>query len=264
MMPLLFVIAGISSSFALEKRTSWQYVKERVSKLLIPLLFGVLFVIPIQPYLAELFHFGQGNFFDFFTKLGDLTGYTGGFTPGQLWFIAYLFVISLVALPFMCLYKKRGNGTFAAKIPIVAIVLIGVMLPFAHMVLDIGGKSVGEYLALFLLGFFVLSNESVIAKLAKYRWILTGLFVVTFAVRIILWSYAFWEAHSWLAILCIFGFGSKHLNFRNSLSSYMSKATFGIYIFHQSLIVIAGYFIFRFTDNILIQIAVILPFSVVF
>jgi hypothetical protein len=264
MMPLLFVIAGISSSHALQNRTPAQFIKERVSKLLVPLIFGLLIVIPVQSYLAELFHFGEGSYFNFFTKFGDLTGYTGGFTPGQLWFIAYLFVISLIALPFMLLYKKRGNGTFGAKFPFAVVVLIGILLPYAHMILNISGKSLGEYLALFLFGFFILSRDAVVSKLTKYRWILLGLFAVSWIIRIILWTHEFWETHEWLAVLCVLGFGQKHLNFSGKFSSYMSKAAFGVYIFHQSLIVIAGYFIFTLTDKILIQVPVIMAFSIVF
>ena len=39
-MPLLFVLAGISTKFALQKRTKKEYLIERVHRLLVPLLFG--------------------------------------------------------------------------------------------------------------------------------------------------------------------------------------------------------------------------------
>ena len=57
-MPLLFVLAGISSYLALQKRTPLAYTKERVLKLLIPLIAGVLLVVPAQTYIAERFHNG--------------------------------------------------------------------------------------------------------------------------------------------------------------------------------------------------------------
>src|SRR5215831_1253761 len=41
-MPLLFVIAGMATAFALARRSSGQYVRERVTRLLIPLVFGLI------------------------------------------------------------------------------------------------------------------------------------------------------------------------------------------------------------------------------
>ncbi len=55
-MPLLFVLAGISSSLAFSKRTAKEFAKERVSKLLIPLIFGILLLVPVQTYFAEKYH----------------------------------------------------------------------------------------------------------------------------------------------------------------------------------------------------------------
>lgn len=82
-------VAGISSCYALRKRTPREYVKERVLRLLVPLLAGVALLVPIQTYVAEVFHNGYGGgylaqYVLFFTKPTDLTGYHGGFTPAHL------------------------------------------------------------------------------------------------------------------------------------------------------------------------------------
>jgi fucose 4-O-acetylase-like acetyltransferase len=45
-MPLLFVLAGISSMYALTKRKPIDYLKERFNKLFVPLLSGILIIIP--------------------------------------------------------------------------------------------------------------------------------------------------------------------------------------------------------------------------
>jgi Acyltransferase family. len=119
-MPLLFVCAGLSSAFALQKRSVKQYIKERALKLLVPFFFGILLLIPAQTFFAERFHNGYtGGYFRqyiiFFTKPTDFTGYNGGFTPGQLWFILYLFVISLVALPIMNAYRRANRRTSSSE-----------------------------------------------------------------------------------------------------------------------------------------------------
>ncbi len=83
-MPLLFLLAGISTKYALQKRNFKQYLAERVNKLLIPLLFGTAVLMPILCYFGDKFNCGyNGGFLShyavFFTKYTDLTGADGGF-----------------------------------------------------------------------------------------------------------------------------------------------------------------------------------------
>jgi hypothetical protein len=51
-MPLLFPLAGVSSLHALRRRSPRAYLRERVDRLLVPLLFGLAVVVPPQAYLA--------------------------------------------------------------------------------------------------------------------------------------------------------------------------------------------------------------------
>lgn len=50
-MPLMFVIAGFSIRHSLQKRNTAAFLRDRVQHLLIPLLFGVLVVVPPQVYV---------------------------------------------------------------------------------------------------------------------------------------------------------------------------------------------------------------------
>lgn len=119
-MTLLFTIAGISSYYAFKKRTMKEYTKERVEKLLIPLLVGLVVILPLQSYIADIFHNGySGGYFEhykvFFTRYTYLTGQDGGFTPGHLWFMLYLFTISMIMLPFMNKYIKSSRKLDGSK-----------------------------------------------------------------------------------------------------------------------------------------------------
>lgn len=110
-MPILFLAAGISTNYALRKRSMAQYVSERSKRLFIPFVFGTLLLMPPQTYLADKFNYGySGSLFNhyrvFFTKFTDLTGADGGFSVGQFWFVLYLFVISLVAAAIISAQKK--------------------------------------------------------------------------------------------------------------------------------------------------------------
>jgi len=262
LMPLLFVLAGISSRYALKKRTAGEYAKERVNKLLVPFIFGILLVVPIQPYLAQRFRGGDAGYFDSFTRITDLSGYDGAFSIAHLWFLPFLFVISLVCLPLMVWYKNKGKGTLGEKVPLLCIILMG-LLPVIGSMLDLFGKSPTEFLAYFLLGYFFLSNDSLLSKLEKYRHLLLGLFIASgFVVGFVI-NGQLYEVPCWISVLAALGYSRKHLNYSGNVSSYLSKSSFGVYLFHQSWIVVAAYFVFMLTDVPLVQIPLILIASVI-
>lgn len=102
-MALLFVIAGMCARYSLEKRDMKEFIMERFSRLFIPFVSGMLFLVPIQTFYARKFFFKyKGNILEnykyFFSHFTDLSGYDGSFTLGHLWFILFLLIISLLAL----------------------------------------------------------------------------------------------------------------------------------------------------------------------
>ncbi|WRS28009.1 acyltransferase family protein [Oscillospiraceae bacterium MB08-C2-2] len=274
-MPLLFVVAGMSSAYALRKRTPLEYLKERVMKLFIPLISGILLIMPLMTYFAERFHNGYtGGYIEqyvlFFTKPTDLSGYHGGFTPGHFWFILYLFVISLVALPVMKTYQKSKR-----KIPIglinLPLLLAFFVIPLAcQIILNISGKSVGKYFAFFLLGYFILSDERILEKLDRYRFLLTGMFILGMAINLVLFNTelninailyeAIIELYAWVGILALLGMSKHYLNIITA--AYFSKSSFSVYIFHQPWIIIIAFYVFQFTQNTVLQMALILAGSI--
>ena len=267
-MPLLFVLAGISTKFALEKRSPKEYLKERVLRLFVPLVFGILLLIPVQTYFAERYHNGYtGGYFAqyilFFTKETDLTGYHGGFSPGHLWFILYLFVISLAAVGIILLVKKTRLKIEASKVPFAVIVSMFVVTSLMTPLLDIAGKSVTEYFTLFLLGYYLLSEDAVMEKLERNRWWLVGLFVVSEACYVFLgitglpvpWPLfdVLIRAIGWLTILVLLVFAKRRFNMSNKVTRYLSAASFPLYLFHQSALVAVAFYVVGFTDIPIVQ-----------
>ncbi len=258
MMPLLFTIAGISSRYALGKRSVRQYASERVHKLLLPLIFSMLLILPVQSYIAGLFHNGHANYFCYYTAVTDFTGYDGAFTPGHLWFILFLFVISMISLPLMRLAKRGGEAS--KPMPFWVLILLGLLPCLGNMAFDISGKSPTEHLAYFLLGCFALDNETVQQTLEKRRFVLLGM-AVTGAALTFCFDHILYELVSWLAVLSALGFGRHCLNSAGRVSHYLSASSFGLYVFHQSWIVIVGYFVLQWTEKYLLQIPFILAAS---
>jgi surface polysaccharide O-acyltransferase-like enzyme len=272
-MPLLFVIAGISTSYAFERRNAKEYIQERISKLLLPLTAGILLLVPLQTFYAERFHNGYkgtylAQYLQFFTRDTDLTGYTGGFTPAHLWFILYLLIISLLALPIINKYKKSSRKIAVEKLTVLKMLPMFLIFLFMTPIFDISGKSIGEFFALFMLGYFVLSEDTIQERLEKNRWYLFASFLLLMVINMLLrhvWYSSYGKPYdifirflTWIGILSLIGMGKHYLNFRNKVTDYFSKASFPIYIFHQGYVVMMGYYTLKFTSSIAVQVIVII------
>ena len=112
-MPLLFVIAGMGIWYSLRSRSTKAFAWERVRRLVVPLVFGVLVIVPPQvwtrlrgnPGYDESYWSFWPRFFDTELDLPDFPFIinddpaTGLFEPGHLWFVVLLFAFSLLLLP---------------------------------------------------------------------------------------------------------------------------------------------------------------------
>lgn len=241
-MPLLFVLAGIGTRFALQKRTGREYIIERTKRLLVPFLFGTIVLMPIMCYIADKFNYSyNGSFIRhyavFFTKFTDLTGADGGFSPGQFWFLLYLFVISVVSPGIIKLSKKSEK-----TIPFWLVLVLGLPLPLLSDLLSIGGKSLAEYTYLFLIGYFVFANDEIINKTAKHSlWLFAvGLAATVLDVYLFLWSDTKHPVlndiadyvSEWVMVIALIGLAKRYLNSGGKVSEYMSRRSFLFYIWH--------------------------------
>ena len=258
-MPLLFLLAGMSTRYALKKRTYGQYIAERTKRLLVPFVFGTLVFCPILAYIGDVTNDGYGgSFFGhykvFFTKWTDLSGFDGGFGVGQFWFLYFLFIISLAAIGIIAAAKKfiRKRDT-AEKMPFWAICLMVMPLPLLYDVLSVGGKSFAEYLYVFLAGYFIFSSDRVIEKSEKYRYItLTiGMAASIADVYMFIWSGKDFGTVNiiakalaeWFMILALIGIGKSSLDAKSRVSDYMSRSSFPYFSLHFLWIVLFQYWL---------------------
>lgn len=275
-MNLLFVLAGISTAYSLEKRSIKEYARERFMKLFIPFIFGVILTVPIQTYYAEKFHNGySGSFFYqyimFFTKETDLSGYYGGFTPGHLWFLLFLFIISLMSLPVIKYIKKHGRKPMKKSPSVLRLVPLFILVNI-FSVIEIG-ESLGQYMAYFLIGFLILEREEILKELEDKKWILLFSAFILCIVSITISYFIEWgepfsitavtlsavrQLASWITILSLLGVGRSYFNFSNKCTEYLSKSSFAIYLPHQTLLVMIGYYVIPAVHNVALQILIIM------
>lgn len=174
-MPLFFLVAGASTWFALEFRTGKKYVKERIYRLLIPLIFGILLLIPPQSYFENIQKISySGTFPEFYPQFFEGIYPKGNLHWGHLWFLFYLFIFSLVSLNLFLKLKAEGSKKYISKLAnhfskghsifllVVPLVVIEVALRwlfsgFQTFVTD--WANVFHYLLLFIYGFLLYSDQ---------------------------------------------------------------------------------------------------------
>jgi len=67
----------------------------------------------------------------------------------------------------------------------------------------------------------------------------------------------------WFFVIAILGYGRKLLNFRTKFLTYSGQASYPIYILHQTVIVIIGYYVVQWNTGILIKYVTILVAAIV-
>src|SRR5688572_4821750 len=94
-MPLIFLISGLAVHFLWRRGMSpARFAARRTARLLLPLAFGMAFVVPIQPYLQTL---SQGLIEPGFGQF--LLQYWSGqheWTWNHLWYLPYLLAYTLL------------------------------------------------------------------------------------------------------------------------------------------------------------------------
>lgn len=97
-MPLLFLISGAGTFFALGKRTSAQYLGERLKRLVLPLVVGIFTLVPVQVYIEKSDQFN--SLWEYYPHMFEGIYPAGNFSWHHLWFIAYLFYYLIDHFPF--------------------------------------------------------------------------------------------------------------------------------------------------------------------
>ena len=262
-MPLLFVLAGISTKYSLQKRTNKEYLSERVKRLLVPFLFGIIAFMPIMSYIGDRFNYSYNDGFlkhyaVFFTKFTDRTGADGGFSVGQFWFLLYLLIISVVSAGIISLIKKVIPETKKA-IPFWLVLVLGLPLPFISGWLSIGRKSLVEYTYFFLLGYYVFASEKTVCKLEEKRHVLLCIGLAATILNVSLFFSADKEyillrtvtgyVSKWFMVIALLGVAKRHLNFTGKASAYMNKRSFLFYTYHFIFVVLFQYILYGIVGN---------------
>jgi peptidoglycan/LPS O-acetylase OafA/YrhL len=270
-MQLLFVLAGASTYFALRRRSSRRYLGERFTRLGVPFLIGVfVLLIPVQTWYGARFNSGYAGSFWHYLVSGDFLqwniqeggDYFGGFGFGHLWFIFVLLLVAVIALP---LLANRGRGDALLR---------GLSRRLAHpawwplaALLIYAGQAVPDptgalqpfyFLVFFVLGYVVVCDPAFMKSAERYRLpalaigvVLATFWVLTPGLRDALPDPSLQltalnllgALASWLVIVGMLGYGRRYLDRTSPALNYLGEASYPVYLLHQTVIVIAAYYV---------------------
>jgi len=278
---LLFLISGVASRFMLNKLSASNFLKQRSKRLLIPLLFGMLIIVPPQSFCEVVEKVAYAGSYTDFMQL-YVTAYHGFCrdnsclilpTWNHLWFVAYLWVYTLILaglalLPrgeieraaHMLTHQLRGWRVIALPTLVLAIMRIAMVayFPTTHALID-DWFSHANYLLLFLLGALLAPQVEFWRHMDAMRWASLGLAFTCWAALIIYFAWpdagipsqqmAYWHytqraiyaCCEWSAIVAVCGFAHRHLQFDNARRRYLTQAVFPLYLVHQTVIVVVAH-----------------------
>jgi hypothetical protein len=234
-------------------------------------------IVPPQTYLEVVEKLGfSGGFGEFYGKYATASG---GWAPGgetlitptynHLWFVAYLFVYTLLIVPVGPLLKRapRWLAPLAKGAPMVVlpwIFLVATLITLrplfgeTHALID-DWYNHAVYFTAFLFGYAIAKHERFFESCQNLRWPLAVLALASWvALEFYRASIApgaetpAWlpivgaglrELQAWTTILALFGFARKYLRRDGPVRRYLTDAIFPFYIIHQTAIVISGFYL---------------------
>jgi glucan biosynthesis protein C len=194
---------------------------------------------------------------------------------GHLWFIQMLFIVSLLTLPLLLYLKSergrrliaglagwsaRPGGIFLFVIPLA---VVQIALRWLPETTDRTWADFFWYALFFVIGYLIAADDRFTQGIKRHGWIGLGLWVVVFwavgglltfvldfdpsagggfSVLYVLFQMA-WSIVSWSAVVFIFSLGAKYLNFTNRFLAYANEAVLPFFLFHQTVILIVGWYV---------------------
>jgi len=273
---LLFLVSGAATSFMLARGVDGAFVRGRSKRLLLPLLFGILVIVPPQSYFEVVQKLDySGSYLDFLRLY--FSGYDGFFPDGKrlilptwnhLWFVVYLWFYTVllwalvrarpVVLDTLARHAERVlAGARLILLPMAGLAVLRIALvarfPSTHALVD-DWFNHALYFSMFLAGAVFARTPQLWRRFAALRWLALAAALCAWGLLVTYSSH--YGAHSpapewlrqgqrvvfaamqWCAIVAALGFARQHLNIDHRARRYLTDAVFPVYILHQTLIIL--------------------------
>lgn len=266
-MSLIFLISGVGVFYALGYRSMKAFFKDRLTRIMIPLIAGIFLLVVPQVYLERLTEGFEGNYLEFYQSFLRFEPYpSGNFSWHHLWYLVYIFLYSLLFAPLFFWIKKSRPDISQFRKPMIILLpvlwfgtgewLLAPLFPKTHALYN-DWYAHFMYISIFLLGFVIASSKRIQLKIKDCRVVT----LVSASITVLL-LYAFfwignsgWEhvpqafyyylvaANRWLWVLAILGFSLQYLNTPSKNLMLANQYVYPFYILHQTVIIVLGYYL---------------------
>lgn len=270
-MPLFFLLAGMSAWFALRSRGAAQFRTERFKRLVVPLVFGMLLIVPIQVYIERISTWVptrrspidfDGTFLEWYPNTFRCCYPDANLSWHHLWFLLYLFVYSVLLVGLFVWLRGRGESRRRAVSGLLSRGWNLLLVPAAYLgiaeaalrssfpnnqdlVTDLANHA--NYPVVFLLGFLVVSDPRLTAAVRRlWGWSLPlGVAVILLPDVTARFDHATRGVAEWLLLVGLVGLGQALLDRPVRWITRFSEISLPFYIWHQTVIVVIAYFVLR-------------------
>ncbi|MFN8012546.1 MAG: acyltransferase [Holophagaceae bacterium] len=266
-MPLLMLIAGTATAFALSKRGVGAFAWDRVKRLLLPLVFGMLVIVPPQIWVERGWkgEYG-GSYWSFWPSVLQGVPYPKGSTSWHhLWFVAYLFTFCMAALPLFAWFRRERGRAFLARVESflargahhwwIAAAIFGARFllrnhPETHDLFH-DPKNLAFYGGLFLAGHLLGRLPRLGERLVALRqWnLLIALGLLAALLPPGEFSFPFEHlalyAFVWSSLCAALGYAQARVTTAKPWLACAQSRAYPFYILHQSVIVVLGWWMLR-------------------
>ena len=267
-MPLLFILAGISARYALQRKTAKEWFRARTRKLLVPGTIGLLVFHWMTGYFNTVVAARQGVFDGLPLPAKYLVMAFSGIGP--LWFVQVLWLLCIVLLLVRALDRNDRFWNWCGKAGIVPIILLGILFWTGEQTLVKNPRPETLdgllnlykplfYLVPFLLGYFVFSHDKVQEKLEAV-WIPLLVCAVVAGTALVITTFGQDNTspqylgsplnclYGWMMCLAMMAWFKARFDRTGRFAGYMTRSSYGIYIVHYLVIAAFGYMMKTYTQ----------------
>jgi hypothetical protein len=284
-LPLLFFISGAAVFFSLRRRGYGQFALERLRRLLIPVVFGMFVIVPPQIYFERLYRGATYSYAEWYPTVFQMQSYPqGSFSWHHLWFVVYILVYSLVAIPYFR-WIKSGSGRRAVgglvnaieRWPLVVYLVavpnmivaftLGPRWPTTHNLVADWANLTGSFLT-FLWGVAIASDVRFLDLITRRRreFLAVGIAVAAafFTIRATGSWRATWPLPEILSgyfgmtwIFTLVGYARHWFRSGGRWLRYANEAVYPFYIAHQTITIAVGYYVIQWPWGVWPKFAVV-------
>jgi glucan biosynthesis protein C len=279
-MDLIFLLSGIASALLLDPKRLGRFVWLRSWRLVLPLVFGMAVIVPIQPYVQGVSNrLVEPGFMQFLADyfggrqwpMEAFDGWENSMTWNHLWYLAYLWMytlaLALLVRPLETAPARRLRACFAGLRGPALLVLPALPLLAWTLLLQLRFPDNGDfihdwyrnamYFTVFMYGYLLAREQGFWAEALRLRRQSLGLALscasaylglvallpdeVSWPVQAGVWTLR--NLYVWSMLLAILGWAHALLNRPFRWLPWAKEAVYPWYMLHQSLIILFAYWL---------------------